>query len=191
MESFNFSVDDGRIDFVVVCHTKRLMCPVCGAVEPPVHDRIERPWRHFRGTKLRGSDAALDDFKHRIRPLTVRSWGVSMGCRRCKLGGYLRGWAGYFGISQYYRPVTGIDDWIRRRIRMCYWKQWRYVRAKVRHLLALGTYKRQAILTAISSKSYWRRAKTLATHSGVTNDGLKQQRLISFRDLWIKAQGYV
>ncbi len=145
----------------------------------------------FRGTKLRGSDAALDDFKYRIRPLTVRSWGVSMGCRRCKLGGYLRGWAGYFGISQYYRPVTGIDDWIRRRIRMCYWKQWRYVRAKVRHLLALGTYKRQAILTAISSKSYWRRAKTLATHSGVTNDGLKQQRLISFRDLWIKAQGYV
>ncbi len=39
---------------------------------------------------------------------------------------------------------------------MCYWKQWRYVRTKVRHLLALGTYKRQAILTAISSKSYWR-----------------------------------
>ena len=41
------SVDDGRIDFVVVCHTKRLTCPVCGAVDPPVHDRIERPWRHL------------------------------------------------------------------------------------------------------------------------------------------------
>ena len=34
---------------------------------------------------------------------------------------------------------------------MCYWKQWRWVRTKVRNLLALGTSKRQAILTAISS----------------------------------------
>lgn len=139
----------------------------------------------------RASPAAVDDFKHRVRQLTGRSWGVSMDYRLHKLGEYLRGWAGYFGISQYYRPVPGIDDWIRRRIRMCYWKQWRYVRTKVRHLLVLGTHKRQAILTAISSKSYWRLSKTLATNSGMTNDWLKQQGLISFRDLWMKAQGYV
>jgi len=45
---------------------------------------------------------------------------------------------------------------VRRRVRMCYWKQWRYVRTKVCNLFALGTFKRQAILTALSSKSYWR-----------------------------------
>lgn len=61
----------------------------------------------------------------------------------------------------------------------------------MRNRLALGTYKRQAILTAISSKSYWRLSKTLATNSGMTNDWLKQQGLICFRDLWTKAQGYV
>jgi RNA-directed DNA polymerase len=38
---------------------------------------------------------------------------------------------------------------------MGYWKQWRYVRTKVKNLLGSGTSKRQAILTAISSKSYW------------------------------------
>jgi len=96
----------------------------------------------FRGTKLRGTDAARDDFKHRIRQLTAGNSGDTCG-------------------------------------------------PKVRNLLALGTYKRQAILTAISSKSDWRLSKTLATHSGMTNDGLKQQGLISFRDLWIKAQSYV
>ncbi len=145
----------------------------------------------FRGSKRRWSDAALDDFKHRIRQLTGRSWGVSMDYRLKKLNEYLRGWVGYFGISQYYRPVPGIDDWIRRRIRMCYWKQWRYARTKVRQLLSLGVSKKQAIFTAISSKSYWRLSKTLATNSGMTNDWLKQQGLISFRDLWMKAQGYV
>ena len=34
----------------------------------------------------------------------------------------------YFGISEYYRPIPEIDHWLRRRVRMCYWKQWRYAR---------------------------------------------------------------
>ena len=73
---------------------------------------------------------------------------------------------------------------------MCYWKQWRWVRTKVRNLLALGTSKRQAILTAISSKSYWHLSKTLATQTGMTNDWLKSQGLISVRALWMRAHGY-
>ena len=77
----------------------------------------------------------------------------------------------YFGISEYYRPVPEIDEWLRRRVRMCYWKRWRLIRTKVRHLLALGVGKRQAILTAISSKSYWRLSKTMATQVGMTNYG--------------------
>ena len=73
---------------------------------------------------------------------------------------------------------------------MCYWKQWRWVRTKVRNLLALGTSKRQAILTAISSKSYWHLSKTLATRTGLRNDWLKSQGLISVRALWMRAHGY-
>ena len=49
-----------------------------------------------------------------------------------------------YGISDYCRPVPEIDKWLRRRIRMCYWKQWRWARTKVRHLFALRTSKRQA-----------------------------------------------
>lgn len=144
----------------------------------------------FRGTKLRWSDRAFADFQHNLRKLTGRSWGVSMAYRFRKLAQYVRGWMGYFGISDYYRPVPELDHWLRRRVRMCYWKQWRYVRTKVKHLLSLGTSKRQAILTAISSKSYWRLSRTLATQTGMTNDWLRSQGLISIRDLWMKAHGY-
>ena len=144
----------------------------------------------FRGTKLRWSDQAFADFKHNVRKLTGRSWGVSMGYRLDRLARYVRGWMNYFGISDYYRPIPEIDSWIRRRIRMCYWKQWRWVRTKVRNLLALGTSKRQAILTALSSKSYWHLSKTLATQTGMTNDWLKSQGLISVRALWMRAHGY-
>lgn len=144
----------------------------------------------FRGVKLRWSERAFADLKYKIRKLTGRSWGVSMAYRLDQLARYVRGWMNYFGLSDYYRPIPMIDHWIRRRIRMCYWKQWRYARTKVRNLLALGRYKRQAIMTAISSKSYWHLSKTLATQSGMTNRGLKKQGLISVRDLWIRAHGY-
>lgn len=145
---------------------------------------------NFRGTKLRWSASAFEDFKYQIRRLTGRSWGVSMDYRFHKLAQYVRGWMGYFGISDYYRPIPELDQWLRRRIRMCYWKQWRRVRTKVRHLLALGTSKRQAILTALSSKSYWHLSRTLATQTGMTNDWLQSQGLISVRDRWMKAHGY-
>jgi len=108
-----------------------------------------------------------------------------------KLAQYLRGWLGYFGISQYYRPIPELDEWLRRRVRMCYWKQWRWCRTKVGNLIALGAGKRTAILTAISSKSYWHLSRSLATQTGMTNEWLKAQGLVSIRALWMKAQGYV
>jgi RNA-directed DNA polymerase len=144
----------------------------------------------FRGTKLRWSDKAFADFQHRVKKLTGRSWGVSMEYRLRKLGQYLRGWLGYFGISDYYRPIPELDGWLRRRVRMCYWKQWRKVRTRVRHLLALGTSRKHAIFTALSRKGPWHLARTLATQTGMTNKWLAEQGLLSIRDQWMKAHGY-
>ena len=144
----------------------------------------------FKRGKLRWSDTAFADFKYRIRELTGRSWGVSMEHRFQKLGQYLRGWMGYFGISEYYRPIPELDEWLRRRVRMCYWKQWRLCRTKISHLLALGVGKRTAILTGVSSKSYWHLSRSKATQVGMTNDWLKVQGLVNIRDLWMKSHGY-
>ena len=143
-----------------------------------------------RGQKVRWTDKALAAFKHRIKELTGRSWGVSMEHRLHKLGQYVRGWVGYFGISQYYRPVPELDDWIRRRVRMCYWKQWRWARTKIRHLLELGVSLKTAIQHGVSSKSYWHMARTPAAQQALSNAWLKAQGLVSVKDLWCKAQGY-
>lgn len=170
----------------------------------------------FREKKLRWSDAAFDGFKHRIRRLTGRSWGlsgvfarhvarprngsgmqagarparVSMEHRFEKLRQYLRGWMGYFGIPEVYRVIPELDEWLRRRVRMCYWNQWRRTRTKISHLLKLGVGKRTAILTGVSSESYWHLSRSKATQTGMTNDWLKTQGLVSIRDLWMKAHGY-
>jgi len=144
----------------------------------------------IRGTKIRWTERAERDFKHRVRELTGRSWGVSMEHRLHKLGQYLRGWFGYFGISQHYRPVPELDDWIRRRVRMCYWKQWRWVRTKIGHLRDLGVSLKTAIQHAASSKSWWHMARTPGLQQAMSNAWLKAQGLVSVKDLWCQAQGY-
>jgi RNA-directed DNA polymerase len=154
-------------------------------------DKLEFLGFTFRGIRIWWSDQAYRDFMHRLRGLTSRSWGVSIEYRMERLNRYLRGWMNYYGISQHYSPIEQLDGWLRRRIRMCYWKQWRRPRTRIRHLLALGTSKRQAILTGISRKGYWRLSKTLATHTGMSNQWLQLQGWLSVRDLWMKVQGYV
>lgn len=145
----------------------------------------------FRENKLRWSRRAFQDFKQRVRRLTGRSWVVSMAYRLHRLAQYVRGWRGYFGISEYYRPIPELDRWLRRRVRQCYWKQWRCPRTRIRNLLALDTGRRHAISTALSSKSYWHLSRTLATQTGMTNEWLESQGLINIREQWMKAHGYV
>jgi RNA-directed DNA polymerase len=144
----------------------------------------------IKGKKIRWTDKALADFKHRIKELTGRSWGVSMEYRLKKLGQYLRGWTAYFGISQYYRPVPELDEWIRRRMRMCYWKQWRWPRTKIKNLLALGVSLKSAIQHGCSSNSYWQMSRTPVINQAISNAWLQEQGLLSVKDLWCKAQGY-
>jgi len=139
----------------------------------------------FKGVRIRWSDKAFVRFKQRVKELTGRSWGVSMTYRLFKLAEYLRGWMGYYGVSEFYRPIPELDHWLRRRVRMCYWKQWRYCRTKVRELTKLGTFLRTAILAGLSRKGPWRLPRTLATQTGMTNQWLKGQGLLSVKELWV------
>ena len=78
-----------------------------------------------------------------------------------------------------------MDHWLRRRVRMCYWKRWRRTRTKVRELLKLGASLNAAISVGLSRKGYWSLSRTLATQTGMTNQWLKEQGLVSIKELWV------
>ena len=143
----------------------------------------------FRRKKIVWAEKSEAKFRRRVKELTGRSWGVSMEYRIQKLSEYLRGWMAYFALSEYYKPVPDLDEWLRRRLRMCYWKQWKRCRKRVGELLKLGVNERQAVLTALSRKGYWRLSRTMATQSGMTNQWLELQGLVSILKLW-KAYHY-
>jgi len=102
----------------------------------------------------------MEKFKREVKRLTGRSRGVSMTFRYQKLTLYLRGWMNYFRLGMRYQQASDLDQWIRRRIRMCYWKQWRKPRTKIGRLLKGGVSDSLAIKCEISSKGYWRNDKT-------------------------------
>jgi RNA-directed DNA polymerase len=97
---------------------------------------------------------------------------------------YLRGWMLYFGIGVTYQSSVDLDKWIRRRIRMCFWKQWRKPGTKVKkNLIKLGVSTKLAISCGITSKGYWHSAKTEGIQIALSNNLLKEQGLISLRDV--------
>jgi RNA-directed DNA polymerase len=135
-------------------------------------------------TTINVTTKAIRKFKQRIREITGRSRGISMDCRLAELRRYVRGWMGYFGLASQLKLFDKLDQWIRRRIRMCYWKQWRRPKRRREMLIRLGVPRRQAIRHARSRKSYWHLAKTIAAGVGLTNAWLADQGLLSLKTLW-------
>jgi len=140
----------------------------------------------FRGTRatINVAEKNVQRFKQRIRELTGRSRGISMDRRLADLRRYLQGWAGYFALAAQLKLFDQFDQWIRRRLRMCFWKRWRFVRTRIRNLLALGVPRRQAIRHGKSRKGPWRMAKTIASGVGMTNAWLHAQGRLSLKSLW-------
>ena len=140
----------------------------------------------FRGRRatINVSAKSLRRFKRRIREISGRSRGISMERRLEELRRYVRGWMGYFALASQLRLFDRLDQWIRRRLRMCFWKRWRYPRTRRRELIRLGVPRRQAIRHARSRKGPWHMAKTIASGVGMTNTWLRDQGVLSLKTLW-------
>jgi RNA-directed DNA polymerase len=140
----------------------------------------------FKSGRIKWHPKTLQKFKQRIRELTNRNWGVSMRYQLYKTSQYIAGWINYFGIANCYQLCCDLDHWIRRRVRMAFWRQWRKPRTKVRSLLKLGVPIMSAVGCGITSKGPWRSSKTPGINQALNDDYLKKAGLVSLRDGWIK-----
>lgn len=87
----------------------------------------------------------------------------------------LQGWTEYFKLAYCQTWAKGLDEWIRRRIRMLLWKTWKCTPTKCRALRKLGCTHGQALMWVNTRKDYWRIAKSHILSSTLTNDFLKSK----------------
>ena len=140
----------------------------------------------FKNGRIKWHPETLLKFKQRIRQLTNRNWGVSMRYQLFKTSQYIAGWINYFAIANCYQECYELDHWIRRRVGMAYWRQWRKPRTKVRNLIRLGVRVQAAVACGITSKGPWRSSKTPGINQALSDEYLKKAGLVSLRDGWIK-----
>lgn len=154
-----------------------------------VKSKVDRPWRikylgfsfyQAKGkVEIRVHPKSIAKLKRTIREITSRSNGMSMETRYTRLKQVIRGWVNYFKIANMGKIVQRLDEWIRRRIRMCYWKQWKKTKTKYDNLVKLGINKNKAYRTANTRKSYWRLSNTPEINIALNNKTLERLGYLS------------
>ena len=115
---------------------------------------------------------SIQRFKEKVREITARSNGRGMEWRREKLTRLITGWVNYFRIADMRGNARELDGWIRRRIRMCYWKQWKKIRTKQDNLVRLGLDSSKAWEYANSRKGGWSIAGSVVLNRTLSNECL-------------------
>lgn len=129
-------------------------------------------YRSKKGFALRVHAKAKAKMKAKVRELTSRRRVNDYEEWKKRLKQYVVGWVNYYKLADMGEYLKSIDEWMRRRIRMVFWKKWKRVRTRWRNLQKLGIYNRNAGILANSRKGYWRIAA-----SPIMNTALSNQRL--------------
>jgi len=125
---------------------------------------------------------SVQSFKEKLKGLSKRSQSISMSQRIAKLNPVIRGWINYFRICDMKGFMKELDGWLRTRIRMCIWKQWKTPQRREWALVKLGMKRWIAHRYANSSKGYMRIASSGIMTTTVTNAVLKKKGLLSLAD---------
>lgn len=94
-----------------------------------------------KGFALRVHAKTKAKMKARVRELTSRRTVNDYEMWKIDLKRYVVGWVNYYKLADMGSNLQSIDEWMRRRIRMVFWKKWKRVRTRWRNLLKLGMKK--------------------------------------------------
>ena len=127
-----------------------------------------------KGFGLRVHQKAQAKMRKRVKELTSRRTVNDYEGWKQALKRFVVGWVNYFKLADMRQLLTSTDEWMRRRIRMVFWKKWKRIRTKYRNLRKLGASERNAGRLANSRKGYWRIASSPILNAALSSEKLSK-----------------
>lgn len=154
--------------------------------------------RHFLGFRLQRepldgevevllSKRSQERLDAKLRELTPRTWGGSLGACIQRLNAFVRGWLGFFGLCTpgIERTLQRADAHIRRRLRALQLAHWKAKGTIATKLIRLGVASRIAWRTTHEGrKSLWALSHGTAVDRGLRNAYFAERGLVSLVGRW-------
>ncbi len=129
-------------------------------------------YKSRKGFSLRVHQKSQKKMRQRVKELTSRRTVNDYEGWKRKLKRFVVGWVNYYRLADMKTLLQGTDEWMRRRIRMVFWKKWKRVRTRYKNLRKLGVSTRNAGILANTRKGYWRTASSPILNAALSNDRL-------------------
>ena len=149
---------------------------------------VDRPWnRKFLGysvtwhkqPRLKVAKESIQRLKGKLREQFRKGRGRSLGTVIEQLTRSLRGWIAYFRLAEVRGVFEELDQWIRRKLRVILWRQWKRPRARVKELCRRGLDKVRAGKSAYNGRGPWWNAGASHMNQAVPTAELRRLGLVS------------
>ena len=106
-----------------------------------------------------------------------RGWSLERTIR--ELNPILRGWGNYYRLAEVEGAFNDLDRWIRRRLRLQLWRQWKQPRTRAKQLRKRGLDAGRARTAAYNGRGPWWNAGSRYMGQAVPNRTFSQKGLVS------------
>ena len=153
---------------------------------------VDRPWkRKFLGCrtttdrkpKLKPDPKSVKRIKLKLKELFRRGRGWSLPRTIRELNPVLRGWGYYYRLSDVTGVFEELDQWVRRRLRLILWRQWKRPRTRAKELQKRGLDQDRAWSSAYNGRGPWWNAGSSHMNQAVPISTLDQMGLVSLLQL--------
>lgn len=123
-----------------------------------------------KGTwQMRVASKTLKRIKEKCKKITQRNNGNNTNQKITALKAVIEGWVNYFSIAKGKSAMQGLDEYVRVRLRMGLWKEWKNCKTRVANLLKLKASKQKSYEWGNSSRGYCRIAHSPVLQTTLTN----------------------
>lgn len=189
-------------DFVILCNSPRAGRRILESISRFLRDRLKLIVNAVKSKvvilskatflgfsivkrRVRWTRKSEKRFKANVRKITRRTRGVSPTTVITDLQNYVRGAINYYLPGLPFKQARDLDQWLRSRMRLYYWKQWGRPRTRRRKLLQLGIGRNEVHKASRSRKGPWRLTHTSIVGRAMTNQWLSDQGVPSIEKQWI------